>query len=392
MALSFLWVSLGIAARGDVLELKNGGRVEGQLVNGADDKGDYIIETKNGRLTIARSQVAKFDATTAAEKEYAAVAKTSPDTVEGHWKLYEWCRDHKLREPTQKHLTRILELDPDHAQARALLGFQKNGGQWQTRDELMAARGMVKFEGEWYTRQHAELMQQRSEAKSGQFDWRKDLKRLRSWLTGSDANRIRQAQTDIQSIRDPLAADALVALLRTESEPVLRRLWLDTAARLDHPSVVSAFIEHSLYDADDEMRQQCLDYLVASRRPGLIAPYLVKLQSDENITINRAAFALGRIGDPEAIGPLINVVVTTHRIKISDNSGQIKVSGPSNGGGGLSFGGGPKFENRVARNADVLAALSLLTGIAGFEYDQAAWKAWFAERAKTQRVDMRRDL
>lgn len=380
-------------ARGDVLELTNGGRVEGTIVNAADQTGDYVLETASGRVVIARAQVARVEATSTAEKEYAAAAKTSPDTVDGHWKLYEWCRDHKLREQSQKHLTRILELDPDHAQARSLLGFQKRGGQWQTRDELMASRGMVKFEGEWYTRQHVELLQRRSEAKTVQVDWSKDLQRLRRWLIGTDQNRARQAQAEINAIRDPLAAKPLVTLLRTESEPALQRLWLDVAARLDHPIVVSALVEHSLFDANDEIRHQCLEYLIASGRPGLVAPYLQALQSDDNITINRAALALSRIGDPEAIGPLISVVVSTHKIKISDHTGEMSVSAPTGrGGGGLSMGGGPKFENRTVRNPDVLAALVSLTGIAGFEYNQAAWRAWLNERAKTQRVDLRRDL
>jgi hypothetical protein len=59
--------------------------------------------------------------------------------------------------------------------------------------------------------------------------------------------------------------------------------------------------------------------------------------------------------------------------------------------GGLSMGGGPKYENRRARNADALAALVTLTGMAQFEYDQSAWRAWLTEQAKLHPVDLRRD-
>jgi hypothetical protein len=389
--LSIHWAGDAQPARADVLELKNGGRIQGQLITAANDNGDYVIETATGRVTIARDQVARVDATSEVEKEYAAAARNSPDTIEAHWKLYEWCRDHKLREQAQTHLTRLLELDPDHAQARSILGFQMRGGQWQTRDELMASRGMVKFEGEWYTRQHVELLQQKKETKSAQVDWRKDLARLRRWLVGSDQNRSRQARTEIQAIRDPLAAEPLVTLLRTESIPALRRLWLETLAPLDHPSVPIALVEHSLLDANDEMRHQCLEYQVASGRPGLIAPYLRALQSDDNVTINRAAVALGMIADPDAVPPLVEVLITNHRIKISDNTGQMRVSN-SPGSSGIGMGGGPKYENRVARNADVLAALISLTNMAQFQYDQPAWRAWLAARAKSHPVDLRRDL
>jgi hypothetical protein len=376
-----------------VLELSNGGRIEGTLVPSADGKGDYIVDTPTGRVTISRAQVANVEKTSDAEQAYASLAKSSPNTVEGHWKLYEFCRNHKLRARAQQHLTRILELDAEHAEARTLLGFRKHAGEWQTRDEIMAARGMVKFEGEWYTRQHVELLQQKNDSSSAVVDWKKDLILKRRWLTGRDPNRVRQAQAEIAAIRDPAAAEPLVALLKSESEPAIRRLWLEAAAQLDHPSVTSAFVELSLFDANDEMRLQCLDYLVASSQPGLVAPYLSGLRSGDNTTINRSAVALGRLGDPEAIGPLIDVLVTTHRTKVSDNTGQMRVSGPTNsGGGGLSMGGGPKYVNRQVRNPDVLAALINLTGLGQFQYDQPAWKAWFAERAKGEHVDLRRDL
>jgi hypothetical protein len=386
VAVAICWACRGHNARGDTLELTNGGRIEGRLVNPEDGQSDYVIETATGRLTFARSQVARVDVSSAAEKQYETLARTSPDTVEAHWKLYEWCRDQKLRGPAQKHLTRILELDPDHAQARSILGFKKEGGQWQTRDQLMASRGMVKYEGEYYTRQHVELLQRQKEAKSAQVDWRKDLQQLRRWLTGSDQARAQQALAKIPTIQDPAAAEPMVAMFRKETEPKLQSLWLEVLARLNDQVAVNALIEHSLYDDNDEIRYQCLEYLIKSGRPGLAAPYLQALKSNDNVTINRAAMALGRIGDPEAIGPLIDVLVTNHKVKVSDNSGKM-AAGP----GSLSIGGGPKFENRQARNADVLAALVALTGMAQFEYDQPAWRAWLTEQAKQHPVDLRRD-
>jgi hypothetical protein len=45
----------------------------------------------------------------------------------------------------------------------------------------------------------------------------------------------------------------------------------------------------------------------------------------------------------------------------------------------------------VAKNPDVLSALVNLTGMGQLGYDQPAWKAWFAELAKSERVDLRRD-
>ncbi|MEX2317143.1 MAG: HEAT repeat domain-containing protein [Pirellulales bacterium] len=390
--LLILWAVGAELARGDVFELVNGGRIEGQLIEGGgNDKNSYVIETPTGQMTIARSQVARVDVSTDAEKEYNSLAKTSPDTVEAHWKLYEWCRAKKLREPAEKHLSRILELDPDHAEARTILGFRNKDGQWVTRDDIMTARGMVKYEGQYYTRQHVELLERQKATKDSQVDWRKDLERLRNWLTGRYEDRARKAHQEIQAIRDPLAAEPLIVLLRKENEPALKQLWLEVLSRLNAPSAINALVDHSLSDPNEEIRHQCLEYLIASNRPGIIGPYLQALKSTDNVIVNRAATALGQIGDPAAIGPLIDVLVTVQKVKVGDNAGQMSVSAsPGNTGFGMS--GAPKIVKREVRNPDVHTALINLTRIPGFEYDQAAWRNWLAEQARSQRIDLRRDL
>jgi hypothetical protein len=172
-AVTALWLAvvMGLAAHADVLELTNGGRVEGRLVQAAGDDTSYVVEiVGGGRVTVPRAQVTRVDSTSAAEAEYAELARTAANTVESHWKLAEWCRERKLRELAQRHLTRILELDPNHEEARAILGFRKKDGEWMTRDEVMAARGMVMYEGRYVTQQHVELLERRKGAKETHAD------------------------------------------------------------------------------------------------------------------------------------------------------------------------------------------------------------------------------
>jgi hypothetical protein len=381
-------------ARGDVLELANGGRIEGRLVESGNDKKDpYVVELSGGgRMTIPRSQVTRVNATSDAEAEYEKQARTSPDTVEAHWRLAEWCREHKLREASQKHLARVLELDPNHEKARSILGFRKNEGQWMTRDDVMESRGMVMYEGKYVTRQHVELLERQKEAKGSQADWANNIERLRRWLTGRRQDRSAQALAEIQSIRDPQAAEAVVAALRREEDPDLKRLWMEVTARLDHPAAVDALVELSLLDADPEVRIQSLEYLVKSGRKGLLTPYVRALSDRDNEVVNRAGAALGQIGDTDAIGPLIGALVTKHKFKVAEGSSDQHAYNFSAGGGGaFSFGGGgPKVVTQAMQNPSVLASLQSLSG-ANFDYDQNQWRGWLAAQAKRQAVDVRRD-
>jgi hypothetical protein len=382
------------AAQGDVLELTNGGRIEGRLIEPADaQKENVVIELPGGaRLSVARSQVARLDSTSQADAEYEEMARGSADTVEAHWKLAEWCRERNLREPAQRHLTRILELDPNHQPARAILGFRKQDGRWMTRDELMESRGMVKYEGRYVTRQHVELLGRRQESKVTHADWSNQLERMRRWLTGRREDRSAQALAEIQSLRDPLAAAALVGMLKREDDPEIKRLWMEAASRLDHRAAIDALVELSLWDPDPEIRHQCLEYLIKSGRRGLVTPYVRALKDKNNEIVNRAGAALGQIGDPSAIGALIDALITKHRFKIADGNPDQHAYTFSPQTGGFSFGGGgPKFVTQAMRNPDVLGALVNLSGGASFDYDQEQWRRWLAAQAKQQAVDIRRD-
>jgi len=390
-----LFLSRANHSYGEVLELTGGGRLEGRVIAQPQEKGgDYVVEpVAGGRLTIPRSQVARVIATSEVEAEYEKLARSSPDTVEAHWKLVEWCRERKLPSRAQRHLERILELDPNHEAARTALGFRRRNGQWMQREDVMASRGMVLYEGRYVTPQHVELLERQKETRIATSGWAVTLDRLRRALVGRREDRAREALGEVEKINDPLAAEAVVAMMRREQDPQLKRLWIATAARLDHQLAVNALVESSLTDPDAEIRQECLERLIESRRPGLVAPYIRALRDRDNEIINRAGGALGQIGDRTAIPALIEALVTKHRVKVSEgNPDQHAYSFSPGGGNAFSFGGsGPKFVTVDVNNPVVLDALVRLSGGVSFDYDQEQWRRWLAAQAKLQVVDVRRD-
>jgi len=61
------------------------------------------------------------------------------------------------------------------------------------------------------------------------------------------------------------------------------------------------------------------------------------------------------------------------------------------GGGGLAMGGGPKIFIKHIPNQAVLDALVALTGH-NFNFDQRAWRQWYAAQKKpAASLDARRD-
>ena len=398
LILVFATWSIGGAepARGDVIELKNGGRIQGELID--SDQGSestYTISTADGgRVSIARSEVVRVVSQSAVEEDYERRARAAAESADAHWQLAQWCRDNGLRDQYRAQLTRVLELDSSHAQARQALGHRKQGDHWMSREEIMAARGMVWYDGKYRTPQHVELLEQAKRARTTEADWSNQLKRWRRWLTGRRQDRAAEAEQAIRSIRDPQAAAAIVELLRDEQVPAVKRLLVDVAAQIDDPQTIDALVALSLFDADDELRYQCLDYLIASGRPGIIGPYVRALKNPDNRIINRAAESLETIGSRDAIGPLISALVTKHKYQTGGSSpDQHSYLFTPSGGTSLNFGGsGPTVVVQDVENRSVLTALVTLAGGVSFGYDQQQWRDWLAAQAKANPVDVRRDL
>jgi hypothetical protein len=235
------------------------------------------------------------------------------------------------------------------------------------------------------------LRERQSQVSEQVSDWRSKLKLWRRWLEDRDPARTRQAIDEFNKLEDPMAAEPLVELLKNESNDKIRGMLLAAAARIDHQAAVNVLVVASVEDPNEEIRYQALEYLVGSQRPGLVAPYAKLLKSPENVFVNRAAVALGSIGDKSAMGPLIDALVTEHKKVTGGNSGGGDTMSFSPTAGGFSFGGGgPTVTKYQLRNPDVLSALVRLSGGETFGYEADRWRAWLATQTAAQQVNLRR--
>ena len=92
------------------------------------------------RRWLSPEDVARATATSGHLAAYIQRRDDAPDTLAGHLALANWCRDHKLPERKRTHLTRVLQFDVNHADARRRLGFREVDGMWLSAEELAAAQ------------------------------------------------------------------------------------------------------------------------------------------------------------------------------------------------------------------------------------------------------------
>jgi hypothetical protein len=139
-------------ALADIVYLTNGGTIEGKVTQ---RDGKVIIEQPNGVIVIPASRVERIERKPCDLEVFeglrAGVDVKAPGAAERFVELARWCQQHKMENQARDCYRRALDFDPDHAAARAALGFTRHEGRWLTEDELAQARGMVRHGDAWVT-------------------------------------------------------------------------------------------------------------------------------------------------------------------------------------------------------------------------------------------------
>ena len=253
---------------------------------------------------------------------------------------------------------------------------ESGGAAVPTHAETMAAMGLVRHDGAWRTPQEIELAGRAERDAAARREWTKKLERLRRDLDRG----VGTAAEQIREISDPQAVAALVAALAADPQGRVRGLYLEALARIRTREAGAALVAAALDHADPETRIAAVERLT-ELGPGLSSQaFVAALGGADNARLNRAAEALGRLGDQSVIAALVAALETRHVVMQGDGQAPGSTTAtftPS--GGGLSMGGGPKPVKVMVRNDRVLEALVALTG-QNFSWDAAAWRGWLAAR------------
>ena len=396
VAVGVVLALLAPPACAETVELANGNHVVASSVK-RDGSGRYAVETPDGISMLLPPGAVRKVTDDGPEALYQQRSRAMPDTLEAHRELANWCQENQMGEEADHHWERVLQFEPDNEDARRHLGYQKSGGRWMTRDEIMTNRGLRYYKGEYRTPQDIAIRKLDQKIREADAQWHRDLKLWLGWATSRRESRIEQGLANIAAIRDPLAAPAMVEMLARTDAPDLRRLLIETLAELEHPAAVRELVNISLDDPDREVRLRAIELLQRSGKPISLIPYVSTLKSKDNVMVNRAGQALGAIGNPEAISPLIDALVTNHKYTTDEAPpGQINASfsRSGTGGGGLSFGGGgPQIIAVDQMNTEERRALVSLSGGIDLEYDETAWRRWFVNQQSRSSgsFDARRD-
>ena len=414
---------------GDLVRLRSGAEVRGTILTAVTIAPDgtivvqpteanvepstaIAVETlSGGRVEFATDLVAFVSRRPLNLERYEVRARQTPETLEDQWALAQWCREQHLVEQHELHCQQVLNLAPDHEAAHRALGHVWKDGAWVDWDLYMTERGYVKHRSRWVTQQEFELLAKTAAELEREQEWYPKIRLWLNWITGNNASRVDQGFQAFRTVQDGDAAPAIQRLMGQHANRDVRLLAVQVLAQSASPKAAGALAEIILNDADAEIRRLALQGIPQDFYAHAQPFFIQKLKSPNNAQVNRAAFALQRVGNEEAITPLINALVTTHRYSVQTRVGAANAY--SFGADG-SFGGqtsglpaqvemglrtgqypngvivlppndpalqrGPTKVVTVQRheqNPEVLTALRKLTS-EDYQFDERTWHLWWS--------------
>jgi hypothetical protein len=394
----------------DVVYKKDGGKVEGTIVASKSDDDTLFLETSFGAVKLDRDEVLRIESATPAQKEYLRRKKVAPATADAQFELALWCLENKLASEYRLLLEKVIELDPNHLQARKRLGYVQQNGKWLSEDEARSAEGLVKYRGKWVLPQErAQLEADRSEDARRQSFGRKIRLAQKSLRQSDKPERVQQGREDLLSITDPVAIPLLMNLLGNKGSEVDRSVLIEVLGAMEGDESTDALVTMVLEDESRRNRAAGTEALVPRKTPALLGRFVKELKSNENKHVRRAGEALRILGDESIVPALVDALITRHQ-RVYDPSFEEKLAGITGTSvrttetvilpdgtmirRNLLQGTTPQqaFAPNVPQrqvivetheNEEVLDTLIQLTG-ENFRFDQEAWRRWLAREYRDE--------
>lgn len=385
-----LVAALASAAGADVVRLKDGSVLEGTVL---ERDGKVVVVIKKGvEVEVDPAQVVSIERSPALRDELERRRKElvpgDPDVLH---ELAQWCKRVGLASERREILEAVLRLAPDHAQARADLGFVKDGGKWIQESELRRKLGYERVQGRWIPADEARRLRRQEEL-------RKLL--LAASFKLKKADLAAGVRAELDALKDP--PDLLGPLLEErldDHDASVRRTFVELIAKLKRKESAPALLRTALQDDDASVRAAAATGLWASGDMPSRTELVQGLFAKSALRRERAAEALGTIADPDTVPYLIEglEIRTLRRAQEVEESASVQ---RGYDGAGLGLGGPFGLYHEPVSGVSVsrvregwvivdqaqrpaLVALQKITG-RDFSTSKPDWFAWWKKEGRAK--------
>lgn len=235
----------------------------------------YVKDAQRGWL--AHDQWLNIPSLATRIAAYEKQREQAEDTPAGQLALADWCAKHDLQPQERAHLTRVIDLDTNHALARSRLGFVREGNDWVSPLEIAQDQARA-------TARQAALAK-----------WTPELREIRQDLEHRSAARRAKAQERLAAISDPSAASA-IELVFADARHELTILAFDCLAKMQDPAAADVLCRFAALAPTFDVRQAAAKQLASFPHEHYVPVLLASLYSPVTTRFAAVTLPTGRIG------------------------------------------------------------------------------------------------
>ncbi|MDF1661280.1 MAG: hypothetical protein P1V97_05885, partial [Planctomycetota bacterium] len=236
---SALALNHGIASA-DVLVMKNGSRLEGEIV----DQKDGLLKVKVNESAFVEVQAIQVVKIIKKPTRWQVLAQRRAQIkkgdVEALFELSKWCKKNFLAKDSRRICEEIIALNPDHLGARAVLGYVRSSGQWILEKDFYKAKGYVRYKGRWIPREEADREKLKITLKKRIFTLLKYYRRGNKKAV--------EASEEILGLEPKELAGTLLLPYLDEKKDSIRRLIAEALGNTGYDAAALPLLEKALND------------------------------------------------------------------------------------------------------------------------------------------------
>lgn len=370
-----------------------------------------LRDLSGSEITLSREKIKSIERRPLKVEEYESRRERMPDTLDGHWRMAEWCREHQLPDQRETHLERVLDFDPQHRQAHYGLGHTQRNGKWLTKEEYEQERinaGQVKHGSKWVDADKLEQIIEEETKTKAVLDWYPKVRLWLKWVESNDGRRAGDGLANLRGVRNPDAIPALVQFLGKDKRPNVRQLFVSIASQIEGPRPIPPLVFLAVKDDSSDVRNDAVKSITDEQKETALSVLLLLLKDRNNAAVNRAAAVIARIGNDAAVPALIRALTTRHsylvRVPVESYSfgpNALTLLPPDIQAGLLTGAynpaqvfpnglGGSAASKQVSitvehHNPEVLSALKHFSKV-DFGFDKSAWNRWWTVDRSQQKL------
>lgn len=164
------------------------------------------------------------------------------DSVNDHWRLAQWCLGKRMTNQARAHLERIIDLEPDQALARNLLGYRRYGYDWISPQAI------------------AEFARQTARKRQSMRDYGRQISKLSARMHSPRRNVRELAIRQLLDLQRPDATGAVETVFGSKSEPYAR-LAIDWMGQIDTVDTSLVLARYAVQHPDEGVRHYATEHL-----------------------------------------------------------------------------------------------------------------------------------